>query len=58
MGKTADFTVIDCATDEIQRLRMDNTNTLEDRLFALMILGGKQNIRETYIAGEKQYQRA
>ncbi|AVZ81466.1 guanine deaminase [Edwardsiella ictaluri] len=57
-GKTADFTVIDWYTDEIQRLRMDNTNTLEDRLFALMILGGKQNIRETYIAGEKQYQRA
>ncbi|MDA6076101.1 amidohydrolase family protein [Edwardsiella anguillarum] len=57
-GKTADFTVIDWHTDEIQKLRMDNTTTLEDRLFALMIMGGKQNIKETYIAGNQQYQRA
>lgn len=57
-GKTADFTVIDWHTDEIQKLRMENTTTLEDRLFALMIMGGKQNIKETYIAGQQQYQRA
>lgn len=56
-GKCADFIVMNWHTDEMQKLRMENTKTLEDKLFALMIMGGKENIKETYVAGKVQYQR-
>lgn len=56
-GKEADFVVIDrMATPLIQR-RMAHAESLEDQLFALMMLGDDRNILATHILGECRYWR-
>ncbi|WP_299005478.1 guanine deaminase [uncultured Shewanella sp.] len=53
--KEADFVVLDWAATDFQRLRYQDTNTLEEKLFALMLLGDDRNVVATYVAGEKVY---
>lgn len=54
-GKEADFIVLDWAATDLQTLRLENSNNLQDKLFALMMLGDERNIQSTYVAGKLVY---
>lgn len=54
-GKEADFVVLDWTATELQKLRYEYSTTLEDKLFALMMLGDDRNVESTYVAGELVY---
>nr|WP_243836986.1 guanine deaminase [Psychromonas sp. RZ5] len=54
-GKEADFVVLNWAATELQTLRYKETASLEDKLFALMMLGDDRNIHSTYVAGKLVY---
>lgn len=54
-GHEADFVVIDWAATPLQRLRMTLAETLEEKLFALMILGDDRNIVATHVMGQKLF---
>jgi len=56
-GKEADFIVIDKNPTPLMQRRMKHAQSLEDELFALMILGDDRNIHATHILGECRYQR-
>jgi len=55
VGKEADFVVLNWAATELQTLRYKETASLEDKLFALMMLGDDRNIHSTYVAGKLVY---
>lgn len=55
IGKEADFVVMNLAATDLQKLRLSHSTTLEDKLFALMMLGDDRNIDSTYVAGELVY---
>ncbi|MER7515525.1 guanine deaminase [Streptomyces sp. NPDC126499] len=56
-GKEADFTVLDwAATPELAR-RTEVARTFDERLFALMVLGGEQAVTATYVLGNRVHQR-
>jgi len=54
-GKEADFITLNWAATDLQQLRMKNAKNLQDKLFALMMLGDERNIQSTYIAGKLVY---
>jgi guanine deaminase len=54
-GKEADFVVWDWQATELQKIRHAYTNCLEEKLFALMMLGDERNVMATFIAGEQRY---
>lgn len=54
-GKEADFVVLNWAATDLQKLRYQHSKSLEDKLFALMMLGDERNVEATYIAGELAY---
>ena len=56
-GKEADFIVIDLEATPLQKLRMSTTSTIEEKLFALMILGDDRNIDQTFVLGKSQYRK-
>ena len=56
-GKFADIVVLDPKATPILKARQDLSQSLEDMLFALMILGDDRAIRATYVAGEKVHDR-
>ena len=56
-GKWADIMVIDPKATPVLASRQELSETLEDRLFALAILGDDRAIRATYIAGRKLHER-
>jgi guanine deaminase len=56
-GKFADIVVLDPKATPILAARQDLSQSLEDMLFALMILGDDRAIRATYVAGEKVHDR-
>jgi guanine deaminase len=56
-GKWADIVVIDPHATEILASRQELSRSLEDMLFALMILGDDRAIRATYVAGRKVHER-
>ncbi|WP_229785827.1 guanine deaminase [Shewanella litoralis] len=56
-GKEADFVVLDWAATDLQQLRFSYSNGIEDKLFALIMLGDDRNIFETFVAGKSVYQR-
>ncbi len=56
-GKEADFVVLDLAATELMQCRMDNASTLEERLFALMMLGDDRCVQATHVMGKRQYSR-
>ena len=52
-GMEADFIVLDPMATDIMKLRSENTNSVEERLFVLMMLGDDRSITSTYIMGKK-----
>lgn len=54
-GKEADFVVINWAATDLQKLRLQHSIDLEDKLFALMMLADERNIDSTYLAGKLAY---
>ncbi|WP_068830676.1 guanine deaminase [Pseudomonas sp. BMS12] len=56
-GKDADFVVIDYNATPLLSYRMQQARSLEERLFALTILGDDRVIRETFAAGRSVHQR-
>jgi guanine deaminase len=56
-GKEADFVVLDPAATPLLARRMQATTTLEERLFALIMLGDDRCVLETYLMGERRHAR-
>ncbi|MGE0237584.1 MAG: guanine deaminase [Parvibaculaceae bacterium] len=56
-GKWADIVVIDPRATEVLASRQELSQSLEDMLFALAILGDDRAIRATYVAGRKVHER-
>lgn len=56
-GKWADIVVIDPKATEVLASRQELSRSLEDKLFALAILGDDRAIRATYVAGRKLHER-
>lgn len=56
-GKWADIVVIDPRATKVLASRQELSQSLEDMLFALAILGDDRAIRATYIAGRKVHER-
>ncbi len=57
VGKEADFVVIDPNATPMAAHRNERAETLEERLFILMILGDDRFIKATHIMGEPSYTR-
>ena len=57
VGKEADFIVLDLTATALQQLRQSHSKTLEDSLFALMMMGDDRNIHATYIYGQLVFQK-
>ena len=51
-GREADFIVLDPDATPLLSRRMRSARTLEERLFAWMILGDERAVRECYVMGE------
>lgn len=56
-GKDADFVVLDYRATPLIDYRLQQARTIEERLFALMMLGDDRVVKETYAAGESVYRR-
>ena len=54
-GKEADFVVLDLQATPLMQRRMAMAETIEEQLFALMILGDDRSIHATYVLGQCQY---
>ena len=57
VGKEADLVVLDLGATELMQCRMENASTLEERLFALMMLGDDRCVQATHVMGKRQYSR-
>eukprot|EP00742_Colponemidia_sp_Colp-10_P004965 GILJ01005305.1.p1 GENE.GILJ01005305.1~~GILJ01005305.1.p1 ORF type:complete len:451 (+),score=77.44 GILJ01005305.1:192-1355(+) len=59
VGKEADFLVLDTTPTVISKIRLNGSSTsaasIEDRLFAIMILGDERNVERAYIMGEEKH---
>lgn len=49
--------MLDLAATELMQCRMDNASSLEERLFALMMLGDDRCVQATHVMGKRQYSR-
>ncbi|WP_299009295.1 guanine deaminase [uncultured Caulobacter sp.] len=56
-GKEADFLVLDLAATPLIARRLAAAVTLEDKLFALTVLGDDRVVARTYLAGVERYRR-
>jgi len=56
-GKEADFVVLDPAATPLMARRIARTETLAEKLFALMILGDDRAVHATHVLGAARYQR-
>ncbi|MFG0380749.1 guanine deaminase [Pseudomonas sp. zbq_18] len=56
-GKDADFIVLDYKATPLIDFRMQQARSLEERLFALTILGDDRTVKETFAAGRSVHQR-
>lgn len=56
-GKDADFVVLDYQATPLISYRMQQARTLEERLFALTMLGDDRAVKETFAAGVSVHQR-
>jgi guanine deaminase len=52
-GKEADFVVLDFQGSSLTARRVASASTIEEKLFALMILGDDRNIAATYVLGNE-----
>lgn len=52
IGKEADFNVLDLTATDLVSRRIQECNTLEEKLFVLQILGDERSIRQTWIMGK------
>ena len=57
IGKFADLVVLDPKATPVLACRQELSNSLEDVLFSLMILGDDRAVRATYVAGRKVHDR-
>jgi guanine deaminase len=57
-GHEADFVVLDPNATPLLTLRNARAESVEDQLFALMMLGDDRAVRATYVAGQPIYRRA
>lgn len=51
-GNDADLVILDPQATPLLALRSEQANTIDDLLFALMMLGDDRAVRATYVAGE------
>lgn len=56
-GKDADFVVLDYQATPLIDYRMRQARTLEEKLFALTILGDDRAVKETFVAGESVHRK-
>jgi guanine deaminase len=56
-GKEADFVVHELDATPLQAMRAESARTLEERLFAFVMLGDDRNVRATYVNGSLAYER-
>ncbi len=56
-GNFADLAILDPRATSVLAARQDLSESLEDTLFALMMLGDDRAISATYVAGQKVYDR-
>jgi len=56
-GKDADFVVLDYNATPLISYRMQQAKTLEERLFALTMLGDDRAVKETFAAGQSVHRR-
>ncbi|MCY1290260.1 Guanine deaminase [compost metagenome] len=56
-GKDADFVVLDYNATPLISYRMQQARSLEERLFALTILGDDRTVQETFAAGRSVHRR-
>lgn len=56
VGKHADIVVLDPKATPVLAARQELSQSLEETLFALMILGDDRAVRATYVAGEKVHE--
>jgi guanine deaminase len=56
-GREADLTVLDPNATPLLTLRNARAQSVEDMLFALMMLGDDRAVRATYIAGQRAHER-
>jgi guanine deaminase len=52
-GKEADFVVIDPSLNELLDYRLKYADSLEEALFAIIILSGEQVVKNTFLMGKK-----
>lgn len=57
-GRDADFVVLDPNATPLMQRRMDHATTLEEKLFAMMMLGDDRSIAATYVMGECAHRRS
>ncbi|MEJ1156929.1 guanine deaminase [Prosthecomicrobium sp. N25] len=57
-GKWADLTILDPRATPLLAARDDLSESLEDRLFALAVLGDDRAVAATYVAGREVYRKA
>ncbi|MEE4277686.1 MAG: guanine deaminase [Halieaceae bacterium] len=57
-GKEADFLVLDLAPTPLLAQRLANSGSLSETLFVLSTLGDDRCVRETWIMGQRRYQRS
>lgn len=56
-GKDADFVVLDYNATSLISYRMQQAKTLDERLFALTMLGDDRAVKETFAAGQSVHRR-
>jgi len=54
-GKAADFVVLDPSRNDLLEYRLKDVGSIEETLFAIIILGNEQLVKATYVMGEAIY---
>jgi len=55
-GKAADFVVLDPSKNDLLAYRLKEVESIEETLFALIILGSEQLVKATFVMGLAVYQ--
>jgi len=56
-GREADFAVIDFDSTPLMSLKQSKCKTLEEKIFAMIILGDDRSVQATYVAGELAHEK-